>query len=207
MRNARALAGLVAFAVLEAAAQIHPGAAKHRLDLTRAARMVWGLDAPVATFAAQVHQESGWRADARSPVGAQGIAQFMPATAKWIGEVYPELAGADVWTPTWAFRAMVQYDLHLWRSIEARTPCDRMAMTLSAYNGGGGWVNRDKRRAAQLGLDPLRWWGSVETVNAGRAPHFWIENRGYPRRILGALEPRYVAWGPMSCKGGANVAS
>jgi len=49
----------------------------------------WGLEAPVALFAAQVHQESGWREDARSPVGALGLAQFMPGTAAWIAQLYP----------------------------------------------------------------------------------------------------------------------
>lgn len=32
---------------------------QYRRDLTRSARLVWGLDAPVATVAAQIHQESG----------------------------------------------------------------------------------------------------------------------------------------------------
>lgn len=32
---------------------------QYRRDLTRSARLVWGLDAPVATMAAQIHQESG----------------------------------------------------------------------------------------------------------------------------------------------------
>ncbi|MBP6897390.1 MAG: transglycosylase SLT domain-containing protein [Pseudacidovorax sp.] len=72
-----------------AAAQTIPrDAERYQLTLKREAQRTWGLDAPVATFAAQVHQESRWRADARSPVGAQGLAQFMPSTASWIGGVY-----------------------------------------------------------------------------------------------------------------------
>jgi len=38
----------------------------HRRVLTREAQAQWGLQAPVARFAGQIHQESGWRADARS---------------------------------------------------------------------------------------------------------------------------------------------
>lgn len=59
-------------------------ARQYQRELTRNARAVWGLNAPVSTFAAQIHQESQWNARARSPVGAQGLAQFMPATASWI---------------------------------------------------------------------------------------------------------------------------
>ena len=39
--------------------------------------------------------------------------------------------------------------------------------------------------------------GHVERFNAGRHAAAYRENRDYPRRILGQLEPRYVAagWG------------
>ena len=96
-RAMRALAGpactlIGALLVLMAAgmwsmvrAQVQPpqAAARYKLTLLREAHSQWGLDAPVAAFAAQVHQESGWRADAVSRVGARGLAQFMPATARW----------------------------------------------------------------------------------------------------------------------------
>ena len=56
-------------------------AERYRALLIREARVVWGMDAPVATFAAQIHQESMWRSDAVSRAGAQGLAQFMPKAA------------------------------------------------------------------------------------------------------------------------------
>ena len=174
---------------------IPQNALRLRAELTRNARAVWGLDAPVSTFAAQVHQESGWRADAKSPVGAQGMAQFMPATADWIARLYPELATREPYNPSWAMRALVTYDRYLWDRLDAASPCDRMAMALSAYNGGLGWVRRDATLAAGQGLAPDRWWDNIETVNAGRSAGNWNENRGYPRRILRTLSPRYVAAG------------
>jgi soluble lytic murein transglycosylase-like protein len=174
-----------------------PAAAlRHRADLTRCARAAWGLDAPVAVMAAQIHQESGWRADARSPVGAQGMAQFMPATATWIAGLMPELAGADPYNPAWAMRALASYDKWLWDRVESAVdPCHRFAFALSGYNGGLGWVRRDAKLAASQGLEPDRWWDHVETVNAGRSESNWRENRGYPRRILRQLTPLYVAAG------------
>lgn len=183
------------------AADIPQGALKHRADLTRNARAVWGLDAPVATFAGQVHQESRWRPEAISPVGAQGIAQFMPATADWIAEAYPALADQQPFNPAWGLRALVTYDRHLWERIKASTPCDRMAMTLSAYNGGLGWVWRDQKLAAAQGADSARWFDQVERFNAGRHAAAFRENRGYPRLILLTFAPRYAAagWGQGSC--------
>ena len=170
-------------------------ARKYRRTLTGASQTIWGLGAPIPAFAAQVHQESGWREDARSPVGAQGLAQFMPATGDWIDDAYPDLGPHQPYNPTWALTALVRYDKHLWDRTAGSTECDRMAFTLSGYNGGSKWVERDKTMATANGDDPLRYWGSVEKYNAGRNPAFWNENRNYPKRILKVLQPKYVTWG------------
>jgi soluble lytic murein transglycosylase-like protein len=176
-------------------------AQRHRRDLVRNARLVWGLDAPVATFAAQIHQESRWRSDAVSPVGAKGMAQFMPATARWISGAYPALADNQPTNPIWALRALVTYDRHLWERVTATDKCNRMAMTLASYNGGLGWVWRDQKLAAAQGADSARWFDQVERFNAGRHAAAFRENRGYPRLILRTYEPRYAAagWGQGSC--------
>lgn len=181
------------------AAQPPAAAMKYRNDLIRNARAQWGITAPVADFAAQIHQESHWKPDARSPVGAQGLAQFMPATADWIGDLIPALAQKTPYNPGWALRALVSYDRWLWTRIRVPDNCQRMAFTLSAYNGGLGWVNRDRKLAAQRGLNKDIWFDHVATVNAGRSGANWRENRGYPQRILYQLAPRYLTWGGASC--------
>lgn len=181
------------------AAEPPTAALKYRSDVIRAARVDWGLNAPVADFAAQLHQESGWNPAARSPVGAQGLAQFMPSTADWIAGLMPHLASREPYNPGWAIRALVSYDRWLWQRVTVPDGCERMAMTLSAYNGGLGWVNRDRRLARMRGLDDARWFGAVETVNAGRSAANWRENRHYPQRILHTLAPRYLSWGGSNC--------
>ena len=85
--------------VLPARAQVPQAAQQHRALLVRTAHAAWGLDAPVAVFAAQVHQESAWRPDAVSRVGAQGLAQFMPATSRWIAGIDPVLAAQQPFSP------------------------------------------------------------------------------------------------------------
>lgn len=173
-------------------------AAQHKATLTRAARAYWGLDAPVSVFAAQVHTESWWRNDTVSHVGARGLAQFMPATARWLPSVMPETGTPAPFNPAWSLRALCAYDKWLWERTDGATAHERMAFTLSAYNGGLGWVNRDKKLARQRGLEPERWFDHVATVNAGRSAAAWKENRSYSRLILKERQQAYVkaGWGP-----------
>ncbi len=204
-----ALAGVLWVWVAEASAADHfPGAGKmvniphdatrYRADLTRAARLAWGLEAPLATFAAQIHQESAWREDVRSRVGAHGLAQFMPATTRWIAGVYPrELGAADSGNPVWALRALTRYDRWIWERVapassrqaggDAGATCARMAATLRGYNGGLGWVLKEARTG--------------QPCEAFRSPANCRENLDYPRRILGRIEPAYIraGWGNGSC--------
>lgn len=193
------IASLAFFLVTEAKAapgdQIPREALRHQATLKRNAQMIWGLDAPVATFAAQLHQESRWKADARSPVGALGLAQFMPATAAWIGAYDPALQGGQALNPTWALRAVVSYDRWLWQRIKANDECQRMAFTLAAYNGGLGWVYKRQKASSQ----PGQCLGGTCAINPGITPASQAENERYPKLILQRFEPLYAAWGPGSC--------
>lgn len=177
-----------------AQAQVPPSAAAYRADLVRTSRAVWGLEAPVAVFAAQVHQESGWRPGAVSHVGAAGLAQFMPATARWISGLDPALQSNQPFSPPWALRALVTYDLHLYRLAPERYgPRDRMWVALRAYNGGLGHWQAEARNA---GPTPNRDAVDRACGTARRHRSHCTENLGYPERILIVLQPRYLAWGP-----------
>lgn len=191
------------FDSVQAADQIPRDAEQYRRTLIRAAHAEWGLDAPIATLAGQVHQESAWRSTARSPAGAQGLAQFMPTTADWMAEIYPASLGPEPqpYNPGWALRAMVMYDRWLYERNQATSDCHRWAFVLSAYNGGQGWVNRDRKLASAKGADKLAWFDSVERFNSGRSAANFRENRHYPRAILQRWEPLYAAagWGRGVC--------
>ena len=173
-------------------------AQQYRATLVRAAHATWGMDAPVAVFAAQLHTESWRRNDTVSHVGAQGLAQFMPATARWLPSVAPETGKPEPFNPGWSLRALCTYDKWLWERVTGHSDMERMAFTLSAYNGGLGWVNRDRKKARALGVDDRRWFGAVENVNAGRSKAAFRENRNYPRLILKERQYAYIkaGWGP-----------
>lgn len=177
-------------------------ALQYRGQLIREARAVWGMEAPVAIFAAQIHTESNWRNDVTSFAGAQGLAQFMPSTAAWLPSVAPETGTPAPFSPAWSLRACVTYDKWLYdrlRPMRAASlaVCERMAFTLSGYNGGIGWVGKDRALAARTGRNPDRWFGNVEDVNAGRNKSAIRENRRYVTLIF-QRQSAYTAagWGP-----------
>ncbi len=182
-----------------AQAQVPAAAQQHRALLVRSAHAVWGLDAPVAVFAAQVHQESAWRPEAVSRVGARGLAQFMPATATWWCELN-HLAPVDCQphNTAWALRALVGYDKYLYDRTPTRySGYDRMWVALRSYNGGlGHWQHEQRIAAASGAAQPTRGQVDAACGKARRAAVHCPENLGYPRRILVELQPRYLGWGP-----------
>ncbi|PMY49125.1 MULTISPECIES: transglycosylase SLT domain-containing protein [Pseudomonas] len=193
---------VVALVPIIALADIPVVAERYQRDLTRIAQAEWGLDAPVATFAGQIHQESRWKFDARSPVGAQGLGQVMPSTAAWLAETFPKVLGKnEPYNPIWSMQALVSYDRWLASRITAADSCEQAAMILSSYNGGLGWLIRDRKLASAKGADKLTWFGSVERFNDGRSAAAFKENRAYPRLILRQWEPLYIqaGWGKGRC--------
>lgn len=177
-------------------AQVPASAQQYKRTLVRVAHSEWGLGAPVAVFAAQIHQESGWRHVAVSHVGAQGLAQFMPGTAQWwCDRTGTAAADCQPTNPTWAMRSLVGYDKWLYDRAPAHySPRDRMWVALRAYNGGlGHW----QREAASTGLaQPSRAQVDAACGKARRAAVHCKENLGYPHRILVVIQPRYLQWGP-----------
>lgn len=171
-------------------AQVPGEALKYKRELIRNARAIWGMDAPTANFAAQIHQESLWQANAKSRVGALGMAQFMPATADWISGAYGYYLGDNQpLNPAWAIKALVTYNRHLFDRVAAANKCEQLAFAMSAYNGGLGWVNRRKK----LSEDPLVCFGVTCEINPGITEWNQRENSEYPKRILLKHTPSYVA--------------
>lgn len=87
----------------------------------------WNVGA--ALLAAQLYAESGFNPFARSPAGAQGIAQFMPGTARAYGLRNP-------FDPV----AAIDAQAHLMRDLLGRF--GSVPLALAAYNAGAGAVAR-----------------------------------------------------------------
>ena len=165
------------------------------LDEIRASsQFYFGVPAPVPVITAQIAQESRFDPDARSPVGAMGIMQFMPGTAKWAAQAGGFGIAAPL-DPSWAIKAGVWYDRFLYDRVQApKTPCDRWLFTLSAYNGGERWVQ--KRQS--LSTDPGSW-AATGPINPGITKNNQAENSQYGPRIVYVLQPKFVALGQPVC--------
>jgi soluble lytic murein transglycosylase-like protein len=96
-------------------------------DIARAA-LRWNV--PVDLLAAQLYAESGFNPFARSPAGAEGIAQFMPGTAGAYGLANPYDPGASI-----------DAQAHLMSDL-LRHFGGKLALALAAYNAGLGAVER-----------------------------------------------------------------
>lgn len=181
-------------------AQVPPACRQFQRLVTSEAHNVLGLDAPVPILAAQIQQESSCNPSARSAY-AYGLTQFTPGTAGDMAARYKVLRPADPGNPRWAVMAQVRYMGDLLSQFVGRTECDSWAFALSSYNGGAGWARRDQRLCLAQPVEADcnicivdRWFGNVELYSS-RSHAAFIENRGYPRRILLQLAPRYARAG------------
>jgi len=136
--------GLAADAAVGAPVTVRPGAvpaAYHPLIL-RAARTCPGITAPL--LAAQIEAESGWNPDAHSPVGAQGLAQFMPGT--WTSEGLDGDGDAlrDPFNPADAIASQASFMCTLLVAVsdDDQLTGDPLNLALAAYNAGLGTVRR-----------------------------------------------------------------
>ena len=69
--------------------------ARMRLLVEQAVADEWGVDGSEARLAVQKHQESSWKPQGHSLVGAEGLAQMMPATGTWLAGQFPQLGTYD----------------------------------------------------------------------------------------------------------------
>lgn len=132
-------------------------------------------DADFILMIAQGYQESRLNQAARSPVGAIGIMQLMPATGK-------EMGVGDIHELSANIHAGVKYIQKIRNSYFADPAIDdlnRHLLSFAAYNAGPNRINKLRKVAAQRGLDPNIWHNNVERVVAekvGREPVNYVAN-------------------------------
>lgn len=125
---------------------------------------------------AQGFQESGLDQNVKSPVGAIGIMQIMPATGKELGVGDIHQAEANV-------HGGIKYMRKLLDTYFADADFDEVNRTLfafAAYNAGPARIARLRKEAEEEGLNPDVWFNNVELIAAKRVGQ---ETVGYVRNI------------------------
>ncbi len=111
-------------------------------------------------MAAQGYQESQLNQNAKSPVGAVGVMQLMPATGQ-------EQKVGDIHQLEPNIHAGVKYMRFMIDQYYANEPMDKLNKGLFAfasYNAGPGRIRSLRKEAAKRGLDPNKWFDNVEIV-------------------------------------------
>ncbi len=108
--------------------------------------------------ASLVYQESRFDPHAKSWVGAGGLMQIMPATAR-------ELGLKDPSDPSQSLYAGTKYLHNIWKQYEdVPDSIQRIKFTIASYNCGPGHVADARRLAEELNLDKDVWDDNVEKM-------------------------------------------
>ncbi|TFH52806.1 peptidase P60 [Actinomyces viscosus] len=119
--------------------------AEYQADVSRAGSIC--PEITPAAIAAQITQESGWQPQAKSPAGAQGIAQFMPATWKTVGRDGDGDGQADIMNPHDAIYSqgtlMCSLAAEMKQLLDSgKVKGEVLSLALAAYNAGSGAVRQ-----------------------------------------------------------------
>jgi membrane-bound lytic murein transglycosylase MltF len=111
-------------------------------------------------IAAQAYQESQLDQSRRSPVGAVGVMQVIPkyAAAKPIN--MPDVSTAD--KNILAGVKMLNFITENYFNDPAIDQVNKTLFTFASYNAGQNRIVRLRKKAAEDGLDPNKWFGNVE---------------------------------------------
>lgn len=144
---------------------------------------------------AQMYQESRFDPEARSWMGAVGLMQVLPRTARQYGFT-------DLTDPETSIQAgVIHMDWVRDRFPDHLAADDRIWLVLAGYNAGHGHVRDARRLAKRLGLDPDQWFDNVEKAMlklsepeyARQARHGYV--RGHePVKYVRSIRQRYLAY-------------
>ena len=111
---------------------------------------------------AQGYQESQLNQDAKSSVGAIGVMQLMPPTAKDMNVGDVTEVEANIHAGIKYMRWMIDH----YYGKEPMTELDKALFAFASYNAGAGRISQLRKEAAKRGLDPNIWFHNVEYVVA-----------------------------------------
>jgi len=126
-------------------------------------------------MAAQGYQESRLDQSVKSPVGAIGVMQVMPATGKdmKVGDITEREANVH------AGVKYMRWVVDEYYKDEPMDPVNKMLFAFASYNAGPGRLRQLRATAKQRGLDPNVWFNNVERIASekiGRETVTYVSN-------------------------------
>jgi len=109
---------------------------------------------------AQGYQESQLNQKARSPRGAIGVMQVMPATGKKLGVGDIRQIEPNIHAGVKYMRVMMDQFF----AEEAMDSLNKGLFTFASYNAGPGRIAQLRKLAAKRALDPNIWFNNVEVI-------------------------------------------
>lgn len=128
---------------------------------------------------AQGIAESGLRHDAVSPVGARGIMQIMPGTAKEIAKHFQVVPNLD--DPKTSIMFGAHYLRKMWNIFGQEEGLERLRFAFGAYNAGAGNIIK----AQKLARRPDKWEDICTVLPRITGDDDAPETIAYVRRIEG----------------------
>ncbi|MBQ0047343.1 MAG: transglycosylase SLT domain-containing protein [Prevotellaceae bacterium] len=121
-------------------------------------------------IAAQAFQESAFDPQAVSFMGAMGLMQLMPSTARQVG-----VSQSEVFNPQSNVRGATKLISQLNSHYSSITnPDERINFILAAYNAGPGHVDDARSLARKYGKNPDVWLGNVDfyVLNMSKSEYY-----------------------------------
>lgn len=134
---------------------------------------------------AQSMQESRLNPEAKSPVGAFGLMQFMPLTAKQISKELNINISKPEAIPELAIKMGVYYDrklLNSWKS--ERTTESRYKLMFASYNAGIGNLLKAQKLCNEKKLDKCNEYTTIENQLEFITGKYSHETKTYNKRIF-----------------------
>ncbi len=117
-------------------------------------------------LAALAFQESTIDQSKRSHVGAVGVMQVLPTTAKDKNVGIPDIENVD--PNIHAGTKYLRFMMDRYFNDPKIDKLNRGLLTFASYNAGPAKVSKLRKEAAEMGLDPNIWFRNVEVVAAKR---------------------------------------
>ena len=131
---------------------------------------------------AQVHTESAFNPNARSPVGAQGLSQVMPGTFMQINK--ESGIRGNPYDPQTNLNAGAYYMAKMRRTFKSPRPdIERHKLACASYNAGAGHIIK----AQKIAGNPIDWQ-PVSLVLVQVTGKHSVETTNYVKRIYGTYQ-------------------